>query len=100
MWLGNRLSSPVLGTEADALKIALGLLWERRQQCREAFPVLVVHDEVVVEAPAEAADAASVWLKLGLRVVPDMAITEKQAQPIATPAPSPSTPPTTAPGSA
>jgi DNA polymerase I-like protein with 3'-5' exonuclease and polymerase domains len=63
MWLGDRLSSPVLGTEADALKIALGLLWERRQQCPGAYPVLVVHDEVVVEAPSEEVERASGWLK-------------------------------------
>jgi DNA polymerase-1 len=66
MRLGDRLSSPVLGTEADALKIALGLLWQRRQQCPGAHPVLVVHDEVVVEAPAEEADVASGWLRQAL----------------------------------
>jgi DNA polymerase-1 len=58
-----RLNSPVQGTGADGLKLALGLLWERRHQCPGAFPVLVVHDEIVVECDAGRAEAASAWLK-------------------------------------
>jgi DNA polymerase-1 len=45
-----RLNTPVQGTGADGLKLALALLWERRAQCPRAFPVLAVHDEIVVEA--------------------------------------------------
>ena len=59
----EKLNTPVQGTGADGLKRALGLLWERRGECPGAVPVLVVHDEVVVEAPAEAADAAADWLR-------------------------------------
>jgi DNA polymerase-1 len=62
-WLGDRLSSPVLGTEADALKGTLALLWERRHEVPGAFPVLVVHDEIVVEADESQADGVSVWLR-------------------------------------
>jgi DNA polymerase-1 len=61
-----RLNSPVQGTGADGLKLALGLLWERRHECPGAFPVLVVHDEVVVEADAGQAEAASAWLKAAM----------------------------------
>jgi DNA polymerase-1 len=58
-----RLNSPVQGTGADGLKLALALLWERRDQCPGAFPVLAVHDEIVVEADADEADAVAAWLK-------------------------------------
>jgi DNA polymerase-1 len=53
----------VQGTEADGAKLAVALLWERRNQCPTAFPVLFCHDEIVVEADAGRADAAADWLK-------------------------------------
>jgi DNA polymerase-1 len=59
----RRLNTPVQGTGADGLKQALALLWERRHQCPGAFPVLVVHDEIVVEADAGQAEAAAAWLR-------------------------------------
>src|SRR5262245_3225646 len=59
----EKLNLPVQGTGADGLKRALGLLWERRAQAPGAVPVLAVHDEVVVECEAAAADAVSRWLK-------------------------------------
>ena len=40
----------------------LALLWERRGECPGAFPVLVVHDEIVVECDADQADAVKAWL--------------------------------------
>jgi DNA polymerase-1 len=46
--------------------VALALLWERRDQVPGAFPVLAVHDEIVVEADAGQADAVSVWLKTAM----------------------------------
>jgi DNA polymerase I-like protein with 3'-5' exonuclease and polymerase domains len=59
----HRLNSPVQGTEADGAKLAMALLWERRDQCPGAFPVLFGHDEIVVEADAGQADTAAAWLK-------------------------------------
>jgi DNA polymerase-1 len=58
-----RLNSPVQGTGADGLKLALALLWERRAHCPGAFPVLAVHDEIVVEADAGQAKSAAGWVK-------------------------------------
>jgi DNA polymerase-1 len=58
-----RLNSPVQGTGADGLKLALALLWERRGQCPGAFPVLAIHDEIVVECATEQAEVAAAWLK-------------------------------------
>lgn len=57
------LGAPVQGTGADGLKLALALLWERRSECPGAVPILVCHDEVVVECEAERAADARAWLK-------------------------------------
>lgn len=35
-------------------------------QAPGAFPHLVVHDEIVIEAPAEAAEPASQWLRTAM----------------------------------
>jgi DNA polymerase I len=61
--LTDRLNAPVQGTASDGLKLALALLWERRDECPGAVPVLVCHDEVVVECDAEQAAAAKAWLE-------------------------------------
>jgi DNA polymerase-1 len=60
--LTDRLNAPVQGTGADGLKLALALLWERRGVCPGVVPVLVCHDEVVVECDAERAADAKAWL--------------------------------------
>jgi DNA polymerase I-like protein with 3'-5' exonuclease and polymerase domains len=60
------LNTPVQGTGADGLKLALALLWERRTACPSAVPVLAVHDEIVAEC--DAADVAVVrgWLEAAM----------------------------------
>ncbi len=58
----EKLNTPVQGTGADGLKTALGLLWETRDQCPSAAPVLCVHDEIVVECDAGEAERAREWL--------------------------------------
>jgi DNA polymerase I len=62
-WYGGRANDVVQGTAGDGLKQALALLWERRDECPGAFPVLVVHDEIVVEADEAQADRAAAWLR-------------------------------------
>ena len=57
------LNTPVQGSGADGLKLALALLWERRAECPTAAPVLVVHDEIVLEVPEADAGPATDWLK-------------------------------------
>ena len=64
--LTDRLNAPVQGSEADGLKLALPLLWERRGECSEAVPVLVCHDEIVVECNAEQAADVETWLEIAL----------------------------------
>jgi DNA polymerase I len=61
--LTDRLNAPVQGTAADGLKLALALQWECRDECPGAMPVLVCHDEVVVECDGERAAAAKAWLE-------------------------------------
>jgi hypothetical protein len=39
------------------------LLWERRDECPGAVPILVCHDEVVVECDAVRAAEVKVWLE-------------------------------------
>jgi DNA polymerase-1 len=62
----HRLNSPVQGAEADGAKLAMALLWERRHECPGAFPVLFVHDEIVVEADTDQTEQAAEWLKLAM----------------------------------
>lgn len=57
-----RLNSPVQGDESDGLKSSMALLWERRRQCPGAFPVLVVHDEIVVDCAEGQAEQVKQWL--------------------------------------
>ena len=60
--LTERLNSPVQGTGADGIKLALALLYERRGECPGAVPILAVHDEVVVECREEQAEEVEAWL--------------------------------------
>jgi DNA polymerase I len=62
-WYGKRANYIVQGTGGDGIKRALALLWERRSHCPGAFPVLAVHDELVVECAADQAEAAKAWLE-------------------------------------
>jgi DNA polymerase-1 len=59
----ERLNTPVQGTGADGLKLALALLWERRTECLSARPVIACHDEIVVECAAGDAEAAAAWVR-------------------------------------
>jgi DNA polymerase I-like protein with 3'-5' exonuclease and polymerase domains len=63
VFYGARANYAVQGTCGDGIKLALALLWERRDQVPGAFPVMAVHDEIVVEADAGQADAVAAWLK-------------------------------------
>jgi DNA polymerase-1 len=57
------LNHPIQGGAADGLKNALALLWERRADCSDTFPVLLVHDEIVIETPEDRVKAATTWLR-------------------------------------
>ncbi len=57
---------PIQGCCADGLKLALALLWERRDECPGTVPVLAVHDEIVVECDEDKAEEAQAWLKAAM----------------------------------
>ncbi len=63
----EKLNTPVQGTGADGLKAALALLWTTRDRCPSAVPVLVVHDEIVLECDVAEAEQAAVWLSECMR---------------------------------
>ncbi len=63
----ERLNAPVQGTAADILKLALARLWESREEHPAALPILTVHDEIVIECDAEAAQDTVRWLSETLR---------------------------------
>jgi DNA polymerase-1 len=63
LWFGPRANFMIQGSGGDGLKTALALLWERREQVPGAFPVLVVHDEIVVECDAGQAKAVAKGLR-------------------------------------
>src|SRR5262245_25072305 len=62
----KRANYIVQGTGGDGLKVALALLWERRDQVPGAFPVLAVHDEIVVECDEGQAEMVAAWLKAAM----------------------------------
>ena len=61
--LTERLNSPVQGTGADGLKLGLAYLWERKDECPGAMPILAVHDEIVLECDEKDVEKAEAWLK-------------------------------------
>jgi DNA polymerase-1 len=61
--LTDRLNAPVQGTGTDGLKLALALLCERRDKCPEAVPILVCHDEIVVECDEDRGEETKRWLE-------------------------------------
>ena len=50
------------GSGADGLKLALAKLREIPGP-EGAFPVLTIHDEIVIETPADKVDEAKAWLE-------------------------------------
>lgn len=63
----EKLNTPVQGSGADGLKAALGVLWETRDRAPGASPILVVHDEIVVECDRGQADEARAWVVDAMR---------------------------------
>jgi DNA polymerase-1 len=56
------LNSPVQGTGADGLKLALARLFEYRHDVPWTRLVACVHDELVAECPADEAEQTAQWL--------------------------------------
>jgi DNA polymerase-1 len=56
------LNTPVQGTGADGMKLALARLYAHRHDVPDARLLLCIHDEVVVECPQAEAEATAHWL--------------------------------------
>jgi DNA polymerase-1 len=65
-FFGAKANYMVQGTGGDGVKCALALLWERRGEVPGAFPVLAVHDELVVECAEDQAEAVATWLRTAM----------------------------------
>jgi DNA polymerase I len=63
----EHLNAPVQGTAADGMKMALALLWERREELPGAVPILAVHGEIVVECNEEDAEKVAAWLEKAMK---------------------------------
>ena len=61
------INHPIQATAADILKVALAELHESREEHPDAFPIITVHDEVVIECPEEDAEGVSRWLAQALQ---------------------------------
>ena len=45
----------------------MALLWKRRDECPGTVPILVCHDEIVVECDAEQAEEGKEWLAQAMK---------------------------------
>lgn len=57
------LNTPVQGSGADGLKLALARLYEHRSEAPDAHLIATVHDEILAECPVEQAEATAIWLR-------------------------------------
>ena len=66
-FFGAKANYVVQGTGGDGVKAALALLWERREEVPGAFPVLAVHDEIVIECAESQVDEVTGWVRDAMR---------------------------------
>ena len=59
----SRLNTPIQGTAADVMKLALAKLYRHRQDVPGVRLCCAVHDEVVTEAPLSQVAQAEAWLR-------------------------------------
>jgi DNA polymerase-1 len=60
-WYGPLMNHEIQGTGADGVKFALALMYEDRMD--DVYPVLTVHDEIVVDAPKSKEEEVKAWVK-------------------------------------
>jgi DNA polymerase-1 len=56
------LNTPVQGTGADGLKLALAKLFASRDEAPNTRLIAVVHDEILAECPEADVEATTQWL--------------------------------------
>jgi DNA polymerase-1 len=60
--LTDALNTPVQGSGADGLKLAMTRLFQHRDEVSTARLIAVIHDAVLAECPEEDAEATAQWL--------------------------------------
>ena len=69
------MNMPVQGTAADIIKLAMVRVWERLQsELPEARLILQVHDELLIEAPQDQAQAAARLLREVMESVTELSV--------------------------
>ena len=68
------INTPVQGSAADIIKIAMVRLYEALKNMEKTHLLLQVHDELVVETPAEHADATAATMKDIMEGVVELAV--------------------------
>jgi DNA polymerase I len=59
----ERFNTPIQGTAADCLKIAMALMWERRHECPEFQLIGTMHDEILGRCPVACWEKCAAWLQ-------------------------------------
>lgn len=72
----EKLNTPVQGTGADILKLALATLWEDRHAFPTAFPVVIVHDEIMYECDDNDAESLAPWLQRHMEAAGNTVLTQ------------------------
>lgn len=63
----ERLNTPVQGTGGDGTKLGMARLYETREECPGARLVGMIHDEVLVEVPADRVEQGKDWVTRSLQ---------------------------------
>jgi DNA polymerase-1 len=81
-YLPDRLSSPVLGTEADGMKAAMVTLFKDRKAFPSAVVVNCIHDELLIECDREEAEDVKLWVKRHMEDGMQEAVKHKTSTPV------------------
>jgi DNA polymerase-1 len=73
----DALNTPVQGSGADGLKMALGRLYRHGDEAPTAKLVAVVHDEIIAECPAKDVDSTAAWLQRHMGAAMDELVREQ-----------------------
>ena len=69
-WQRCALNSPIQGTAADILKLAMARILDGLSERLFIRPVLTIHDEIVFEVPVDRVDEAAKFIKSCMEEVP------------------------------
>ena len=61
------MNHPMQGGCADGFKLALAQLFERRRECPGAFPIIALHDEILIECDEADVEGVASWLERAMK---------------------------------